>query len=179
MGAQLRFGTVGATGGGFASQPGSLQPAFAEPTGRAHWCYQRRSPHTWRDPYRWYSQWSFGCRVGAGAPIGSDGAGWYDLSMKDLFEPYSRDGAGTQSIKFIKGAVADASGNAVSGAVVQGFVTATDAYTGEAQSREDGSYEVPTQNPGVAHYVVAYLAGSPDRGGTSVNTLIPANLDGT
>jgi hypothetical protein len=58
-------------------------------------------------------------------------------------------------------------------------VTSTDVYTGEAQSRADGSYAVPTQYPGVAHYMVAYIPGSPDRGGTTVNTLIPANLDGS
>jgi len=119
--------------------------------------------------------------VNGGLGSGADGSApiGHDLQASDLFEPYSQDGAGTQSIKFVQGLVVDDSGNAVPGATIQGFVTSTDAYTGEAQSREDGSYAVPTQNPGVAHYLVAYIPGSPDRGGTSVNTLIPANLDGS
>jgi len=36
--------------------------------------------------------------VGVGSPIGSDGAGWYDLSMKDLYEPFSCDVAGHQFV---------------------------------------------------------------------------------
>ena len=47
------------------------------------------------------------------------------------------------------------------------------------QSRTDGSYDLPTNFPGVNHYVVAYIAGSPDRAGTTANTLVPTNIDGT
>lgn len=180
MGAQLRYGTAGATGGGYSAQSGSLQPALLEQRHEPRWSWQQRSPKTWRDPNRWYSLWSFGCRVGAGAPIGSDGAGWYDLSMKDLFEPYSCDGAGTQSLKFLKGQCVDASDVAISGANVQSFRTSDDAFAGyEVQSRTDGSYDLPTNFPGVNHYVVAYIAGSPDRAGTTANTLVPTNIDGT
>ena len=179
MGTQVRYGTI-AVGAYSAHQPGSHQFAFTDQylprwdRGRA------RGPRTWKDPNRWYSLWSFGCRVGAGAPIGSDGAGWYDLSMKDLFEPYSCDGGGTQSLKFLKGLCVDASDVALSGVNVQAFRTSDDAFAGyEVQSRTDGSYDLPTNFPGVNHYVVAYIAGSPDRAGTTVNTLVPANIDGT
>lgn len=138
------------------------------------------SPRTWRDPNRWYGLWSFGCRVAAGSPIGSDGAGWYDLSMKDLYEPYSCDGPGSQNLKFIKGLAVDTTDAPLQGVNLQAFRTSDDAFAGyEVQSREDGSYDLATNFPGVNHYVVAYIAGSPDRAGTTVNTLVPANIDGT
>ena len=180
MGVQLRYGTAGVTGGGFSHQPGSHQPYFTDQYFPRWDRGGSRSPKTWRDPNRWYSLWSFGCRVSAGAPIGSDGAGWYDLSMKDLYEPYSCDGEGTRSLKFLKGQCVDASDVAISGANVQSFRTSDDAFAGyEVQSRTDGSYDLPTNFPGVNHYVVAYIAGSPDRAGTTANTLVPTNIDGT
>lgn len=108
-----------------------------------------------------------------GAPVGNS------LSNTDLFEPYSCDGEGTQTLKFIKGLAVDASDVAISGANIQAFRTSDDAFAGyEVQSREDGSYDLATNFPGVNHYVVAYIAGSPDRGGTTVNTLQPTGIDG-
>lgn len=180
MGAQLKYGTAGATGGGFASQPGTLQPALVESRHEPRWQWQARSPKTWRDKLRWNSLWSWGCRVGFGETSGGDGASYRDMASTDLFEPYSCDGEGTQTLKFIKGACVDASDTVIPGATVQAFRTSDDAFAGyEVQSREDGSYDLATNFPGVNHYVVAYIAGSPDRGGTTVNTLTPANIDGT
>lgn len=180
MGVQLRFGTAGATGGGWSAQPGTLQPAFVESRHEPRWCWQARSPKTWRDPNNWTSRWSFGCRVGFGTPIGTDGASWYDTSQKDLYEPYSCDGPGNQTLKFIKGLCVDTTDAPLSGVTVQAFRTSDDSFAGyEVQSREDGSYDLATNFPGVNHYVVAYLAGSPDKSGTTVNTLVPANIDGT
>ena len=183
MGAQLWFGTAGATGGGFSAQPGTLQPAFAESRHEPRWQWQSRAPKTRKDRNSWYSMWSFGCRVGYGKPAGGDGAapvGGRDLSSPDLFEPFSCDGEGTQSVRFIKGITKNSSGGAISGAIVQAFVTADDRYVGECQSREDGSYDCPTSTQaGTQHYLVAYKAGSPDTAGTTVNTLTPTNVDGT
>lgn len=111
---------------------------------------------------------------------GNDGEGFRGLNYPDLFEPYSCDGEGTQTKRFIKGTVVDASDVAVSGANVQGFITSTDAYVGEVQSRDDGSYDLPTETiAGVQHYLVAYKPGSPDTAGTTVNTLTSTNVDGT
>ena len=180
MGVNLKYGTAGATGGGWSAQPGTLQPAYDERRHEPRWQWQCRAPKTWKDKNRWYGNWSFGCRVGAGAPIGSDGAGWYDLSMKDLFEPYSCDGEGTQTLKFLKGMCVDTSDAPLSGVNVQAFRTSDDAFAGyEVQSRTDGSYDLATNFPGVNHYIVAYLAGSHDRTGATVNTLVPANIDGS
>lgn len=182
MGCQARYGTI-AIGAYMAHQPGTHQAAF-----RDHYLPKwdrggARSPKTWKDPNRWYSLWSFGCRVGYGTPAGSDGAapvGGRDMAGVDLFEPFSCDGPGNQSLKFIKGLCVDTTDAPLSGAVVHAFRTSDDAFAGyEVESRTDGSYDLATNFPGVAHYVVAYLPGSPDRAGTTVNTLIPANIDGT
>lgn len=180
MGAQLRFGTAGATGGGWSAQSGTLQPAYEERTHEPRWSYQQRGPKTWKDRNQWFSLWSYGCRVGYGGGSGADGASSCDLTVHDMYEPYSCDGEGTQTLKFIKGLCVDASDVALSGVNVQGFRSSDHAYAGyEVQSRSDGSYDLPTNFPGVNHYARVYLAGSPDRGGTTVNTLVPTNIDGT
>jgi hypothetical protein len=181
MGAQLTYGTAGATGGGWSAQSGSLQPTLSERTAEPRWQWQGRAPKTWKDKNWWYSLWSYGCRVGYGAPIGSDGVSTNrDTSSTDLFEPYSCDGQGTQTLKFLKGLAVDTSDAPLSGVNLQAFRTSDDAFAGyEVQSRTDGSYDLATNFPAVNHYIVAYLSGSPDRAGTTVNTLVPANIDGT
>ena len=182
MGAQLWFGTAGATGGGFSAQSGTLQPSLDERWAEVKWQWQARAPKTWKDRNCWYSKWSFGCRIGCGdanndgaAPIGGRG-----LSDPDLFEPFSCDGEGTQSVNFLKGTCKDASGVAVANAIVQGFVTGTDAYLGEVQGNTDGTYALGVQTSKLTPcYLVAYKAGTPDVAGTTVNTLLPTNVDGT
>lgn len=182
MGVQLRFGTAGATGGGFSTQPSSLQPSFGEFIHKRHWCYQLRSLTTLKDKNRWVSLWSFGCRTEGGNGSGQDGSApiGRDLQAPDLFEPYSCDGAGTQSKNFLLGNCVDASDVAVANAIVQAFVTATDTFAGEVQANTDGSYVLGVeQSKATPHYLVAYKAGSPDIMGTTVNTLLPTNIDGT
>ena len=180
MGVQLKFGTAGATGGGWASQPGSLQAAFDERGHEPRWSWQQRSPKTWKDRNQWYSLWSWGCRVGGGDLEGYAPGGAGGLNSKDLFEPYSCDGEGCSVNKFIRGNCVDASDVPVANAIVQGFRTSDDAFVGQVQANNDGTYTLATDNPaGVAHYLVAYKPGSPDIAGTTVNTLTPTNVDGT
>ena len=180
MGCQVRYGTI-AIGAYYAHQPGSHQRAF---TDQYYPKWDRggaRSPRTWKDRNPFVSLWSFGCRVGC-ADVNMDGAApiGRDMLSGNGYEPFSCDGEGNQSLKFIKGQCIDISSNPLSGVVVQAFRTSDDTFAGyEVQSRNDGSYDLATNFPGVNHYVVAYLAGSPDRAGTTVNTLIPANVDGT
>lgn len=179
MPAQLTYGTAGATGGGFSAWKG-LQALFAEERldTRPDWSWQRRSAKTWKDPLQWRSCWSFGCRVGGGDLEGyAQGVGMAD---HDGYEPFSCDHAGTQTKRFIRGVTKNASGTPISDVIVQGFVTATDAYVGQDVSRDDGTYLLGTETvAGVAHYLVAYKAGSPDIGGTTVNTLTSTNVDGS
>jgi hypothetical protein len=178
MGALVKYGTAGAKGGGWSAQPGTLQPSYEESRHEPRWQWQCRSPKTWRDRNRFDSLWSFGCRMSGGLGSGADG-GFANLSVSDPFEPFSCDGEGTQTLKFIKGQCVDASGNVAAGAVVQAFRTSNDAFAGEVNSNStDGRFDVPSPYPGVAHYLVAYKPGSPDIGGTTVNTLVPTGIDG-
>lgn len=180
MGVQLRFGTAGATGGGWSGRPGALQPTFDESWHDPRWCWQRRSPKTWKDRNDWYSRWSFGCRIGFGMPSGSDGVTGRDLAYPDLFEPFSCDGEGTSISRFIKGSCVDSGDVAIANATVQAFRTSDDFYLGQDVSRDDGTYTCPVDvTAGTACYLVAYKPGAPDVAGTTVNTLTPTYVDGT
>lgn len=100
--------------------------------------------------------------------------------MKDLFEPYSCDGPGTQTKRFLRGSCVDASEVAVANALVQAFRTADDAYLGEMQANNDGTYGVGVEvAAGTPCYLVAYKPGSPAIAGTTVDTLTPTNVDGS
>lgn len=182
MGVRLVFGTAGATGGGFSAQPGTLQPSFDDRLAILPvFDWQKRGIRTWKDRNNWYSLWSFGCRLSGGGVAGDDYAAINNsLAVKDLFEPYSCDGEGTQSRNFIRGTCKDSVGTPIANAIVQGFVTATDAFVGEVQANTDGTYNLGTEQlKTTPHYLVAYKAGSPDVSGTTVNTLLPTNVDGT
>ena len=182
MGCQTRYGTI-AIGAYMAHQPGTHQLAFRDQY------YPRwdrggaRGPRTWKDKNRWNSLWSFGCRMtGGGEVVGADGAPPVTnaLASKDLFEPYSCDGEGTQSKNFLRGTCKDSGGTPVANAIVQAFVTATDAFAGEVAGNTDGTYTLGVeQSKATPHYLVAYKAGSPDIAGTTVNTLLPTNVDGS
>jgi len=179
MGVNLKYGTAGATGGGWSAQPGSLQPVFEESWSEPKWSWQARSPKTWKDPNRWVSLWpsmGTGCLNGGGDGMGTDGT----VSNWGQYEPFSCDGPGTQSMNFLRGTCKDSVGTPVANAIVQAFVTSTDAFAGEVQGNTDGTYTLGVQQSKLTtHYLVAYKSGSPDTAGTTVNTLLPTNVDGT
>ena len=147
------------------------------------WAYYKRAPTTQTQHGRTVDSGRWPSRSG----FTSDPAGWMpacgacdrSCSAPGDFENWSAQWGGTQAQKFIMGTTKDASSVPIGGAIVQSFVTSTDAYVSETTSDDNGRYESPTTNVGVAHYLVAYIAGSPDRAGTTVNTLIPTNRDGT
>lgn len=177
MPVQHTYGTVGATGGGWSAMKG-LQPNFAEERVdiRPDWSWQRRSAKTWKDRNAWTSLWPRG-QFGS---CGTDGTDAYIPHGMVQYEPFSCDGEGTQTLKFLKGMCVDTTDAGLSGVNVQAFRASDDTFAGyEVQSRTDGSYDLATNFPGVNHYVVAYLPGSPDRGGTTLNTLVPTNIDGS
>lgn len=180
MGAQVRYGTI-AVGAYMAHQPGTHQFAFTDQY--LPWWNRggARALKTRCDPMVWYGRWSFGCKVGFGMPAGNDGAAPVggDMVLSDPFTPFEIQD-GSQSLKWIKGVCVDTSDVPVSGANVVAFRTSDNTPGGSAvQSREDGSYDAPTPYVGVDHYVRAYIDGSPDRGGTTLDTLTPTNIDGT
>lgn len=103
-----------------------------------------------------------------------------DLGVTQFqFEPYSCDESGNQSIKFILGRTKDASNVMIGGVTVQGFLTVNDQFIRETLSDSNGVYQLGTEYPGQNHYIVAYVPGAPNRGGTTVNTLVPTNIDGS
>jgi protocatechuate 3,4-dioxygenase beta subunit len=102
-----------------------------------------------------------------------------DAVVYGAWSSTQRASRGNGSTKFIQGVCKDSNNNTVSGAIVQGFITATDIYVGETTCDSNGNYELGTVYPATSHYLVAYRAGSPDIAGTTVNTLTPTNRDGT
>lgn len=99
--------------------------------------------------------------------------------ISGVWSPWVFGNQGTQSLKYIMGVCYDSVGGTVSGAVVQGFLTATDRFVRETTADSNGVYELGTEYPGSQHYLVAYRTGSPDIAGTTVNTLTGTNRDGT
>lgn len=172
MGCQPIYGSI-AVGTYNGSHRRTTHPAFDGSLAEPKWSWQMRSPKTWRDKNRWDSLWSFGCRVGSG-DANMDGASPIGLSTADGFEPFSCDGDGCQFKNRIKGQCLDSVGAPVANAIVQGFVTATDAYVGEVTADNAGYYQCMTErSTATPHYLVAYKTGSPDLAGTTVNTILP------
>lgn len=71
----------------------------------------------------------------------------------------------------IAGTTKDNAGAALPACNVKLFRTADDSLVNQATSDGTGRYITPASNV-LSHYVVAYLPGSPDVAGTSVNTLV-------
>ena len=148
------------------------------------WCYQMRGMKTSRQMvWTWIDGQAY---WPAQTGFYSDPASYVGLLDHDSwsqgrskYQPFSRVGFGTAFRKVIMGRAVNAVGVGVSGAVIDAFLTADDTKVSTTTADANGYYEIGTPNPGVAHYIVAYRAGSPDIAGTSVNTLIPNNRDGT
>lgn len=178
MGVYNKYGTI-AVGAYMAHLPGTHPAGFTDQYFPRWDRGGARGPRTWKDQVNWRSCWSYGCKISGSADVTGDGSPVIQ-EWGDGYEPFSCDGPGTQSMNFLRGTCKDSGGTAVANAIVQGFVTATDAYVGEVQGNTDGTYVLGTQNAKTtAHYLVAYKAGSPDIAGTTVNTLLPTNVDGT
>ncbi len=109
--------------------------------------------------------------VGAGAIMaGSDAA--CGAAFFESWAPWQRSMRGNGRLaRFAAGYTYNSSGGILGGATVQVFRTSDDLYVSETQSDDTGRFEAFTPYPGVAHYFVAYAAGSPDVTGATVNTL--------
>ncbi len=71
----------------------------------------------------------------------------------------------------IVGVTRDSTGAAIGNCIVDLFYTANDVKASTVQSDASGNFSFSV-GPNLACYIVAYLAGSPDIAGTTVNTLI-------
>jgi hypothetical protein len=180
MGVQHTFGTAGATGGGWSHYSATLQPSYEERLHEPRWQWQSRGPKTWRDQNNWSGLGFTFFRCSSGDPTDVTGFEHQDLEDSGAYEPFICDGAGTQTKRFFRGTCVNNLDVPVANAIVQGFITSTDVYIGEVTANTDGTYVLGTETiAGVAHYLVAYKAGSPDVAGTTVNTLTSTNVDGT
>jgi hypothetical protein len=73
----------------------------------------------------------------------------------------------------LTGTTRDSAGAALGNCVVDWFNTADDRLLGTTTSDANGLFEFRSAGqPPNAYYLVAYLAGSPDVAGTTVNTLV-------
>lgn len=94
------------------------------------------------------------------------------------WEPWDSGGGwedtGGQKQNVIVGQTLNSSGAALPGCTVRLFLTSSNAFVGSVVSDNGGYYRIPTPyGTAVAHYVVAFLAGSPDVSGATDNTLVP------
>lgn len=65
----------------------------------------------------------------------------------------------------------DGSGTPLPGAIVSLFRTVDNSFAGLAVTDANGNFRLAASQF-IQHYLVAYLTGSPDLAGTSVNTLV-------
>lgn len=179
MGCNVTYGSI-AVGAYYAHLRGTAQPAFMDQYTPRWDRGGARGPRTRRAAYTFDCLWPRGTFGGCGAdastpyaPIGSDYSG------RQGFEPFSCDGDGTQTVRFIRGYSRDSGGAVLANAIVQAFVTSSDAAQVAVTSAADGFFAAPTETiPGVQHYLVAYKTGSPDVAGSTVNTLTSTTVDG-
>jgi hypothetical protein len=85
-------------------------------------------------------------------------------SFKNQYRLDSKDG-------LLTGVTKDGTGAALAACLVYCFATATKAYFATATSDGSGNYRISAPL-GVACFLVAYKAGSPDVTGATVNTLV-------
>lgn len=142
---------------------GEHNPLFLPQFG---WGYRNTGPQAVAWQWENLQRWPYGIFL-SGSP---------DIPLSPMaptyYEPWSLGTGGKSRPWFLRGTCKDVALNALGGAVVQAFITSTDAFVAEAQCDSAGYYQVPCQLL-VPHYLVAYYPGSPDLAGATVNTLIP------
>lgn len=139
----------------------------------------------WQNPKRWDVRDYFLPQSGAyigGMPRSGilSGDPSVPLTMlQDIREAYDPGPLGNGSRKKITGTTKDKNGTVVTGATVKLFQTANDPggvvvkdqlLDETVSSLVDGTYTLYSP-VGSAAYIVAYVAGSPDKSGVSANTL--------
>jgi hypothetical protein len=159
-------------------QSSILDDVWAIRAGRVDFSHRRRGESEFGARNRFWTLWTKPMQMSGDLSDGYSQIG-QDSSSSGRWSPWQKALRGNGSVKFIMGQCKDESGASISGATVQGFVTASDLYVGETTSNSQGYYQLGTPYPATNHYLVAYKAGSPDVSGTTVNTLQPTNVDGS
>ena len=81
---------------------------------------------------------------------------------------------GTGPLRTITGTTRDSTGAALANCDVKLVRARDNAIVDEVTSGADGSFTFQTASPHETYFLVAYLVGSPDVAGTTVNTLVGA-----
>lgn len=141
---------------------------------RPEWAYQFRGAHLVQFASQYVSLWpasriSSGNSASHAAMLGQDSC---QAGMWGAWE-LGLSGMGGPSV-FLAGQTLDLNSNPLSSVTVRGFLTSNNLFVGQTTSDANGNYSLGSPYLGVAHYLEAYLPGSPDVAGTTVNTLIPA-----
>ena len=76
------------------------------------------------------------------------------------------------TVLHVTGVTRDSSSAPLAGVTVSMFLTSTNAPMGQTISDGSGNYSFTLYSPPGPFYIIAYLAGSPDVAGTTVNTLV-------
>lgn len=159
---------LGATAGSFGGMLIASDERNASPYHQWGLCTLRPTQSPFQDGVLWSISRGMGTQFGGN--VTGDAT-----SASGTFELHPGfDDQGGQQVKKIIGMTLDSTGAPLGSCIVQGYLTATDAFVGQMTSDSGGYYELPTAYSGQNHYIVAYKAGSPDVAGTSVNTLVPA-----
>lgn len=90
------------------------------------------------------------------------------------FEESDYGNGGAYEPLHVTGQTLNSLGAPLPGVTVLLFLTATNAFVGQVTSDANGNYAAPTPWTGQNHFVVAYLAGSPDVAGTTIDELTPS-----
>lgn len=149
------------------------------------WAPEKRGPRTSRTDEFTFNKGRWPNRTGFVSDPASTPPGMLDRNSNAfgnaaVWDTWWFGFGGCASTKFIMGQCKNSSSVPLSGCVVQGFRTSDDLYIGETISGADGRYELKCPNtPTDQHYLVAYYDAATDLAGTTVNTLVPTNRDGT
>lgn len=76
----------------------------------------------------------------------------------------------------LSGVTRNANGAPLPSCNVMVFNTSDEAFLGESTSDGSGAYSVTLSSSTSACFAVAYLTGSPDVAGTTLNTLVPVTI---
>ena len=117
----------------------------------------------WRDGALWPNTRTIGS-AGVMFGGGTECAAWDTISDED----------GNQAMQKIRGFTRDANGAVLGSTIVQLFLASNDLFLRQLTSDPGGYFEACSEYAGQGHYIVAYLAGTPDVAGTTVNTLQPS-----
>lgn len=141
---------------------------------RPEWAYQFRGINLLSLENQYVGLWP-STKLSAGDPTSPAAYLGQDSSQAGMWGTWElgTNGAGGPSV-FLSGQTADVNSNPLAGVTIRGFVASNNLYVGQTTSDANGNFQLGSQYLGVTHYLVAYLPGSPDRAGTTIDTLIPA-----